>query len=129
MSGGESMVARRRVELDMYFAADKEIPTFYRHECHTEACLLNLVETYNGSSNQIRAIEYLEKKFKELDPSGKVLRRFFRYWNEKPSGLGSPKRAKVDLLDNSRASITVIQVYNFQLNLYTPSSSSCGIGF
>jgi len=39
----------------------------------------------------------LEKKFKEFDPSGEILRRFFRYWNEKPSGLGSPKRAKVDL--------------------------------
>ena len=45
MSGGDLMVARRRAELDMYFAADKEIPTFYRHNCHTEACLLNLVET------------------------------------------------------------------------------------
>ena len=97
MSGGDLMIARRRAELDMYFAADKEIPTFYRHECHTEACLLNLVETYNGSSNQIKGIEYLEKKFKEFDPSGEILRRFFRYWNEKPSGLGSPKRAKVDL--------------------------------
>ena len=41
--------------------------------------------------------KYLEKKFKEFDPSGEILRRFFRYWNEKPSGLGSPKRAKVDL--------------------------------
>ena len=97
MSGGDLMVARRRAEVDMYFAADKEIPTFYRHNCHTEACLLNLVETYNGSSNQIKGIEYLEKKFKEFDHSGEVLRRFFRYWNEKPSGLGSPKRAKVDL--------------------------------
>ncbi len=97
MSGGDLMVARRRAEVDMYFAADKEIPTFYTHKCHTEICLLNLVETYNGSSNQIKGIEYLEKKFKEFDPSGETLRSFFRYWNEKPSGLGSPKRAKVDL--------------------------------
>ena len=78
------------------FAADKKIPTFYRHECHTEACLLNLVETYNGSSNQIKGIEYLEKKFKELDPSGEILRKFFRYWNKTPSGLGSPSRRGVD---------------------------------
>ena len=99
MSGGDSMVERRRVELNLYFAADKEIPTFYKHTCHTKACLLNLVETYNGTANQIKGIEYLEQKFKELDPSGKILRQFFRYWNEKPSGLGSPKRAKVDLLD------------------------------
>ena len=99
MSGGESMIERRRVELDLYFAADKEIPTFYKHTCNTKVCLLNLVETYKGTANQIKGIEYLESKFKELDPSGKILRQFFRYWNEKPSGLGSPKRAKVDLLD------------------------------
>ena len=99
MSGGDEMIERRRVELDMYFAADKEIPTFYKHTCHTKICLLNLVETYNGTANQIKGIEYLEEKFKQLDPSGKILRQFFRYWNEKPSGLGSPKRAKVDLLD------------------------------
>ena len=100
MSGGDEMIERRRVELDMYFAADKEIPTFYKHTCHTKICLLNLVETYNGTANQIKGIEYLEEKFKQLDPSGKILRQFFRYWNQKPSGLGSPKRAKVDLLDN-----------------------------
>ena len=35
MSGGDLMVARRRSEVDMYFAADKEIPNFYRHNCHT----------------------------------------------------------------------------------------------
>ena len=99
MSGGDEMIERRRVELDMYFAADKEIPTFYKHTCHTKICLLNLVETYNGTANQIKGIEYLEEKFKQLDPSGKILRQFFRYWNQKPSGLGSPKRAKVDLLD------------------------------
>ena len=99
MSGGDQMIERRRVELDMYFAADKEIPTFYKHTCHTKICLLNLVETYNGTANQIKGIEYLEEKFKQLDPSGKILRQFFRYWNQKPSGLGSPKRAKVDLLD------------------------------
>ena len=100
MSGGDEMIERRRVELDMYFAADKEIPTFYKHTCHTKICLLNLVETYNGTANQIKGIEYLEEKFKQLDPSGKILRQFFRYWNQKPSGLGSPKRAKGDLLDN-----------------------------
>ena len=67
MSGGDLMVARRRAEVDMYFAADKEIPTFYRHNCHTEACLLNLVETYNGSSNQIKGIELFgEKNLKNL---------------------------------------------------------------
>ena len=96
MSGGDLMTARRRTELDMYFAPDKEIPTFYRHKCHTKVCLLNIAETYNGSATQIKGIEYLEKKFKELDPSGEILRKFFRYWNSTPSGLGSPLRRKVD---------------------------------
>ena len=96
MSGGDLMTSRRRTELDMYFAPDKEIPTFYRHKCHTKVCLLNIAETYNGSATQIKGIEYLEKKFKELDPSGEILRKFFRYWNSTPSGLGSPLRHKVD---------------------------------
>ena len=96
MSGGDLMASRRRSELDMYFAADKEIPTFYRHTCHAEVCLLNIAETYNGSATQVKGIEYLEKKLKELDPSGEILRKFFRYWNSTPSGLGSPLRRKVD---------------------------------
>ena len=96
VSGGDLMASRRRSELDMYFAADKEIPTFYRHTCHAEVCLLNIAETYNGSATQVKGIEYLEKKLKELDPSGEILRKFFRYWNSTPSGLGSPLRRKVD---------------------------------
>ena len=96
MSGGDLMTSRRRTELDMYFAPDKEIPTFYRHKCHAKVCLLNIAETYNGSATQIKGIEYLEKKIKEFDPSGETLRQFFRYWNKTPSGLGSPSRRKVD---------------------------------
>ena len=78
-SGGDLMTSRRRLELDTYFAPDKEIPTFYRHKCHSKVCLLNIAETYNGSANQIKGIEYLEKKLKEFDPSGDTLRQFFRY--------------------------------------------------
>jgi hypothetical protein len=92
MSGGEMFVERRRVELDCYLAADKEIPTFMPHKCSVKQCLLNIPETFTGAPNQIKAIEYLERKFLDFDPSGEVLRRFFRYWNEKPSGLGSPPR-------------------------------------
>lgn len=91
-SGGERMVSRRRTELDLFYAADKEIPTFTSHKCHVRQCLLNLPETYTGAPNQIKAIEYLERKFAEFDPSGEVLRRFFRYWTEKPAGLSSPPR-------------------------------------
>ena len=95
-SGGELMISRRRTELNMFFAPDKEIPTLHPHKCTAKVCLLNLVETYNGSANQIKGIEYLEKKFKQLDPSGEVLRQFFRYWNQKPTGLGFPQPPKVD---------------------------------
>jgi GH24 family phage-related lysozyme (muramidase) len=91
-SGGDLMVDRRRMELDTYLSPDKEIPTFTPHRCRTKKCLLNLPETYTGAPNQLKAIEYLEKKFVEWDPSGEVLRRFFRYWSQKPNGQGSLPR-------------------------------------
>ena len=91
-SGGDLMVDQRRTELDMYLAPDKTIPTFVPHRCHSKRCLLNLPETYTGAPNQLKAIEYLEKKLLQWDPSQEVVRRFFRYWTEKPRSLGSPKR-------------------------------------
>ena len=96
LSGGENIVNRRRVELDTFLAADKEIPTFTQHNCKLKTCLLNLPETYNGSANQIRAIEYLEGKMLTWDPSGHAVKHFFRLWNEKPSGLASPPRPGID---------------------------------
>ena len=90
LSGGDLMRDRRRVELDTYYAADKEIPTLVPHRCRVKRCLLNLPETYTGVPNQLKAIEYLERKLSEWDPSGEVLRQFFRYWTQKPTGLGSP---------------------------------------
>ena len=91
-SGGDLMIDRRRSELDTFFAPDKAIPTLVPHRCHSKICLLNLPETYTGVPGQLKAIEYLEKKLAQWDPSGEALRRFFRYWSEKPRGLGSPKR-------------------------------------
>jgi len=93
-SGGDLLVDQRRIELDTYLAPDKTIPTFVPHRCHLKKCLLNLPETYTGAPNQLKAIEYLEKKLVQWDSSGEVLRRFFRYWSEKPRGLGSPQRQK-----------------------------------
>jgi GH24 family phage-related lysozyme (muramidase) len=90
LSGGDLMRDKRRVELDLYYAADKDIPTLVPHKCRVKRCLLNLPETYTGAPNQLKAIEYLEKKLLEWDPSGESLRRFFRYWTQKPTGLGSP---------------------------------------
>ena len=95
-SGGDLMISRRNTELYTFFSPDKRIPTFTPHKCSAKVCLLNIAETYNGSPTQIKAIEYLEKKFKDLDPSGEILRQFFRYWNQKPTGLGSPQPPKVD---------------------------------
>lgn len=88
-SGGESIVSRRRVELNTFLAADAQIPTYLPHKCELKQCLLNLPETWNGAPNQIKAIEYLERKLTAFDPSGEVMRRFFRYWSETPGGLGS----------------------------------------
>ena len=92
LSGGERMRDRRRVELNVYLAPDKQIPTFTKHRCHTPICLLNLAETYTGASNQVKAIEYLEKKIKEWDPTDRSLRRFFHLWCQEPVGLGGQER-------------------------------------
>ena len=92
LSGGDLVRDQRRVELDTYFSADKDIPTLVPHRCRVKKCLLNLPETYTGAPNQVKAIEYLERKLVGWDPSGETLRQFFRYWTQKPSGLGSPPR-------------------------------------
>jgi len=91
---------RRRTELNTYFAADAEIPSFVRHDCHTSVCLLNLPETYTGSPSQIKAVEYLEKKIKNWDPSGHVIRRFYRLWSTPPCGLGNQERPGLDALED-----------------------------
>jgi GH24 family phage-related lysozyme (muramidase) len=82
---------RRRVELNMFLAPDEQVPLFIEHKCPLKNCLLNIGETYMGTPNQIKAIEYLEKKVLEWDPTGETVRRFFRYWNQPQGGLGSPK--------------------------------------
>lgn len=86
------LIERRRVELNYYLAPDKEIPTFYPHRCEAQhQCLLNLAETWNQSPNQIKAVEYLERKLLDWDPTGETMRRFWRYWNQPPGGLGSSR--------------------------------------
>lgn len=99
-SGGETMIDRRRTELDLYLAADKEIPTLAYHNCQSSYCLLNLAETFNGAAHQIKAIEYLERKISEWDPSGNGLKRFFHLWSQKPAGLSSPPRRLNSSLDD-----------------------------
>ena len=90
-SGGDLIVERRRVELNTYLAADKKVPLFIEHKCPSKYCLLNIADNYKGTPNQIKAIEYLERKMQEWDPTEEVVRRFFRYWNQDQGGLGSPK--------------------------------------
>lgn len=92
LCGGDRMRDRRRAELNTFLSADKEIPTFTKHNCQTSVCLLNLAETYNGAPNQVKAVEYLEKKIKEWDPTGHALRRFYRLWSQPPAGLGNQVR-------------------------------------
>ncbi len=91
MSGGSFFVERRRVELNTYLAADKEVPLFIEHKCKLKQCMFNIHESFTGAPNQVKAIEYLERKLLEWDPTEEVLRRFWRYWEETPGGLGSPR--------------------------------------
>lgn len=88
----EFLKERRRAELNMYLAPDDMVPLFVAHKCPLKHCLLNIGESYMGTPNQIKAIEYLERKVLEWDPTGETVRRFFRYWSEPQAGLGSPKR-------------------------------------
>ena len=100
LSGGDRMRDRRRVELNTFVSGDKQIPTFTRHKCATAVCLLNLAETYNGSPTQIKAVEYLERKIKEWDPTGRSIRRFYQMWRQHPTGLGSPERPEKNALED-----------------------------
>lgn len=87
-SGGQTMIDRRRTELNLYYAPQETMVAAAYHKCESKYCLMNLAETWNGGTQQVRAVEYLEKKLSEFDPSGEVVRRFFRYWNERPHVFG-----------------------------------------
>lgn len=87
----EKLRDRRRTELNTYLAPDKEVPLFIEHKCPLKFCLLNIGESYSGTPNQVKAIEYFEKKVRDWDPSGEVVRRFFRYWDAPQGGTGSLK--------------------------------------
>lgn len=114
MSGGGMVANRRRAELDLYFTADKEIPTFYKHSCDLKNCLLNIPETYNGSPSQVQAIEYLEEKITEWDPSGKTLRNFFRLWVQKPVGFASSRDHAADYKRYLERQAAEADVCNFE---------------
>jgi GH24 family phage-related lysozyme (muramidase) len=114
LSGGDTVVARRRSELDLYFTADKEIPTFYEHNCELKNCLLNIPETYNGSPSQVKAIEYLEEKIIEWDPSGKALQHFFRLWVQRPGGLASYRDHSSDYKRYLALQKFEVEEYNFE---------------
>lgn len=87
----EKLRDRRRTELNTFLAPDEKVPLFIEHKCPLKYCLLNIGESYMGTPNQIKAIEYLEKKINDWDANGEVIRRFFRYWNEQQGGTGSPR--------------------------------------
>ena len=83
------LVTRRRAELDVFLDVDKEVPLLVQHNCKLETCLLNIATSFNGSPQQVKAIEYLEKELLKHDPTGKVLDKFFTLWREKPVCTGS----------------------------------------
>lgn len=87
----ENLRNRRREELNTYMAPDKEVPLFFEHKCCMKQCLATLCADYQGTPTQMKAIEYLERKILDWDSNGSVMNRFFRLWNQKQGGLGSPK--------------------------------------
>ena len=50
---GENFIDQRRSELNLFLAPDKNIPTLVPHKCKLKQCLLNIGDTYNGSTNGI----------------------------------------------------------------------------
>ena len=83
------LIARRRAELDVFLDVDEVVPLLVEHNCKTNPCLLNIATTFNGSPQQVKAIEYLEKELLKYDPSGKIIEKFFNLWREKPTCTGS----------------------------------------
>jgi len=83
------LVDRRRSELDLYLQSDKNVPLLVEHKCKLPQCLLNVAENFNGSLQQVKAIEYLEDQLMKFDPKGKVIDKFFQMWNQRPLTTGS----------------------------------------
>ncbi len=80
---------RRRSELDLYLQSDVEVPLLVEHKCALPQCLLNIAANYNGTVEQVKAIEYLEAELLRLDPGGEIVSKFFELWNEPPRATGS----------------------------------------
>jgi GH24 family phage-related lysozyme (muramidase) len=83
------LVDRRRAELDVFLQPDKDVPLLVEHKCKLPSCLLNLAASFNGSPQQVKAIEYLEKELLKADPGGKIIDKFFSMWREPPLCTGS----------------------------------------
>jgi len=83
------LMNRRRSELDLYLQSDVEVPLLVEHHCVLPQCLLNIAANYNGTVQQVKAIEYLESELIRLDPGGEIVSKFFTLWNEQPRATGS----------------------------------------
>lgn len=99
VGSSDILKARRRSELNIYFAADKEVPLLVKHNCKLNKCLLNIAENFNGTPTQVKAIEYLEGKIFGWDQTGEVMKRFFRLWSQPQGGLGSPRNFGCSQID------------------------------
>lgn len=85
----DQLKERRRVELNLYLSTDTETHGFVRHTCNSSQCLLTIAESFIGTPNQVRALEYLEKELTNMDPSGKIMKRFFHHWSKPHKGVAS----------------------------------------
>jgi len=74
-----------------------------QHKCKLPKCLLNIAENFNGSPQQVNAIEFLEDQLLRWDPKNEVVDEFFRLWNQRPKATGSASLYSQDDLENLEA--------------------------
>ena len=96
----QRLVDRRRSELDLYLQPDNDVPLLVDHRCKLPKCLLNIAENFNGSPQQVKAIEFLEERILKWDPSNEVIDEFFRLWFQKPRSTGSRSLYSEDDLED-----------------------------
>jgi GH24 family phage-related lysozyme (muramidase) len=114
---------RRRSELDLYLQPDNDVPLLVEHHCKLPKCLLNVAENFNGSPQQVKAIEFLEEHLLRLDPKCEIIDEFFRLWNQRPKATGSRSLYSEDdleMLEVLRYASSLIPQESDQLNNQVP---------
>lgn len=99
----QKLTDRRRSELDLYLQPDTDVPLLVEHKCKLPKCLLTIAENFNGSPQQVKAIEFLEEHLLRLNPNNEIVDEFFRLWNQRPKSTGSRALYSEDDLETLEA--------------------------